>query len=372
MDDKKTVWLYTLFFLSILIGLLIGIFKNSFASLFFDFNAWIYFLLIPAYLDVFKNSKNVKIYIDLLLVSILWLSIKTIITLYLFSHGIFTLGDYFYKWIRDSGVGEITYMSRTLFRIFFQSHIYALIALLLIATLIFADRKFNLKYSIFLGINFYLASLAIIISQSRSFWVGGIMAFLLLTAFSLFKFKIKISRLALALLSIFLIFYSQFSTVNLISGNYKSGVLVERFKNIKQDEASISRLNQLAPLKNQIIKSPIFGSGFGAEITYISNDPRIKKTHPQGVYTTTAFELGYLDIWLKIGAVGLLLYLSIIIYAASKILTMKKFNNETYLGAGLIFRLIGLAAVNIFSPYLNHPLGISFVMLASSLVNIEE
>jgi O-antigen ligase len=108
--------------------------------------------------------------------------------------------------------------------------------------------------------------------------------------------------------------------------------------------------------------SPIFGQGFGKTVTYETEDPRLVQAG-NSQYTTYAFEWGYLDFLLKLGIFGLLAYLwllySILIYQ------FKKRGIQAGLGLGLLFLIIA----HFFTPYLNHPLGIIYVIICSCLIS---
>ena len=178
------------------------------------------------------------------------------------------------------------------------------------------------------------------------------------------------------------------------------------------EAASNSRVNQLKPLLLAITKHPLIGSGFGTTVTYKSNDPRIvnETAGQSGLVTTYAFEWGYLDMILKFGLVGLVIYLIIIFKILGRLLKLKTAswrtklkinsnnqiqnnnfldpdfrrddkkeednNKENYglqitdyrLQMVFFLALIALLVVNIFSPYLNHPLGIGFLILSFVLI----
>ena len=149
------------------------------------------------------------------------------------------------------------------------------------------------------------------------------------------------------------------------SSSAKALIKDGRFANLESESAGISRLNQLQPLLYNISQQALFGYGFGKELTYQSSDPRILKTHPDGIYTTYAFEWGYLDIALKLGVIGLLVYLALIgMLFYLGILNLK----SNILNLGLLTGLLALCVTNIFSPYLNHPLGIGYIMLISAIL----
>lgn len=156
-------------------------------------------------------------------------------------------------------------------------------------------------------------------------------------------------------------------------GEMSASLLSSRAAKFSGEAAISSRYAQIKPLLSAIKKHPIIGSGFGASATYASQDPRVLKNNPDGLYTTTAFELGWLEIWLKLGLLGAGIYL----YILFKIFRLgcQKMQNmpADAIGSYYIFgALAGLLAVIIthgFSPYLNHPLGIGIVMIMTAVVD---
>jgi len=335
-------------------GLINGLLSNSFGAVFFDFNAWIFFLLFFVLYDTFTEKKYIFSILQVLLAAVTWVGIKTVIVFYLFSKNIAVVGDFFYKWIRDTGVGEITAITDSFHRIFFQSHIYSLIAMIIILVIVYSGIKIKLKDAIGLGLILYLTSLTIVISQSRSFFVAGLTVFAGLIIYSFVLHKNILNTIIKSIIVIVIV-SSQLWLVN-----------TERITNIGQDAAGSSRINQLNPLIQAISHNALLGSGFGTEVTYVSTDPRIQKTHPGGWYTTYSFEWGYLDIALKIGLLGLGAYLVFIGYIFYK--GFKNNEESSVIVHGFLFGLMALCIVNIFTPYLNHPLGIGYIMLVSTLI----
>ena len=114
---KKNIILYALF-IFIAYGIINGFLHNPFHDVYLDANGWLYFLLIFPVMDVIKNGKIFLNIINILYASIIWTSIKTAALLMLFSRGFVSVGDSFYKWIRDTGVGEITRLDEGFYRIF--------------------------------------------------------------------------------------------------------------------------------------------------------------------------------------------------------------------------------------------------------------
>ena len=155
-------------------------------------------------------------------------------------------------------------------------------------------------------------------------------------------------------------------------GSAGADLLRERAGKFAGEAAVSSRWSQIRPLLWAISEHPVIGSGFGTSVTYESQDPRVLKNYPDGKYTTTAFELGWLEIWLKLGLVGVIAYLYLLYrilrigYESIKQIPSGKI--KKYALAGLCVGLIAVALTHGASPYLNHPLGIGIVIVCASLV----
>lgn len=356
----------------VVIGVVNGFLRgHSLSNIFFDFNAFIYLLLIfPAIVTYTKDeagdkpdkeeplATNLK---AVFLGGAIYLSLETLILLFIFTHNLNFAPD-IYAWLRKTLVGEMTPTLSGWPRIFIQSQIYPIIAFL------FLSFKESCKKSdIFLAALFLSSAL---ISFSRSFWLALIVTII----FSLYLiwryqgFK-KSSRLFLKISGAgvlsFLIVY-----IVAIFPYPKAGAFNADFLNRISNggESAISSRWSLMPeLFKEIKREPILGQGYGATVTYKSSDPRILQDNPSGIYTTYAFEWGYLDLWLKIGLLGLLSYFILLFILVKKSLKKKNIN---YLNLGLGMGLIFLALTHIFTPYLNHPLGFGFLIIASCLIPI--
>ena len=348
----------------VVFGLLNGFLRgHDFSNLFFDFNGWLYFaLLFPLY-DVFIASQNRqdnwKQLEQIFVITIFWLSIKTLLLLYFFTHNLPSILPDIYRWVRLSGVGEITSAPGGFFRIFFQSHIFLLLASP------FLFWKLRTKQSWSLWALLILSGAGIIISMSRSFWLALLVALFLLIIVIWKRAGIKsalinavkyIIVLALSLVLVLLVAKFPCPTV---SGGFNLSLFADR-ANLTQSESAISsRWALLDSLKAELLKNPILGSGFGTLVTYKSSDPRVAETTADNMYTTYAFEWGWLDVWLKLGLFGLLAYLYLLF-----MIVKKSWKNNIALAVSLI----ALTTVNIFTPYANHPLGITWIMLMAFMI----
>lgn len=382
-DIKKYIFelkYFFILFLFIFIGLINGFANNIFENVFYDFNAWLYltlcfplsYVLISKEKSFKDKEKYLSNIVQIFYASIIWLSFKTLFLLFAFSHNLIGMIDELYHWVRDTGVGEITrnFDLGNFHRIFFQSHIFVLIGLfpiLLILLKIFDEYKIKsiLKKKIF-WIYFSILTLLLsvnLVNFSRSNWLGLAFGLLLIFILEIKKSYKNIFNYIFLLASSTVISIILITIIIVVpipgagGGKFSTDFLTQRATQITNEAGASSRWNLLPKLWEEIRLNPIIGKGFGATVTYISNDPRVRKIDSTGSYTTYAFEWGWQDIWLKIGILGLLSYLILIFDLIYK--QYKNLNNDIWLSVGLISLMI----VNIFSPYFNHPLGIGFVIL---------
>ncbi|MDO8668113.1 MAG: O-antigen ligase family protein [bacterium] len=370
-------------------GLLNGFLKGqAINNVFFDFNNWLFFLLIFPVFYVFRDKHHLKIIKQTFFAAIVWLSLKTMLLAYFFSHNFpyFTLD--LYRWVRQSGVGEITQVREGFSRIFMQSHIFVLIGFFILLFYLLkiiitkknkrvkaaikpvkSNRK-NLLTAYCLLLTLFLS--VIIASFSRSFWLGLAIGGIFVWLTALFKLKIKFKRfIVYNLIILFSLIFSlililvaiRFPYPSAYGGFNPADLLSQRVTQITNEAGASSRWQLLPPLWQKIKTAPVLGRGFGATVTYKTNDPRILASNPGGLYTTYTFEWGWLDIWLKLGLFGLLAYLILFIKIIKDGLKI-----NSYFSLSLTTGLIVLITVNIFSPYLNHPLGIGYIIMVMAMM----
>ncbi|MDP2683862.1 MAG: O-antigen ligase family protein [bacterium] len=383
---KSKLWKYFIFlFIFLIIGLLLGLSNGNIAKdVFYDFNGFLYFGLIFVAFTVVKDWSQINSFLQILYASVLAMTFKTLFLVFYFSH-VFdeALISLVYKWIRNTRVGEISQILDNYYRIFFQSHIWAVIAFVIVLTYLIYIKKSEIdkKNYIWSWIILVASSLNIIISFSRSFWLALFITLLLMMLFFYFKEKFRFKKLLnISAILLFVVIFDLILITGIVniklplsSGSGDSVSVATLIKNRVSDsgEAAVtSRYELLDPLITKFLKNPITGSGFGTTVTYDTDDPRSK-----GLYTTYSFEWGYLDIIVKIGVLGLLVYL-LFIYKIFKlgITALKQtFTKDAYaLILGLLFSLILIITTHITTPYLNHPLGIFLIIIASAIFYINQ
>jgi hypothetical protein len=434
LKRDRLVQTFLVFLAFIALGVINGLLRNNgIKNVFFDFNGYLYFGLFFVFLEVFKSKQQVTNFLKVFFGALTYVSLKIFLTLYLFSHSIPYVADYFYHWIRDTRVGEITYAGANFFRIFFQSQVWSLIGVFVIICLIignfagnkpevtgrgvlnggnrsfarllpslklrqagrmtserlrFTMRRLRLAMERFghgsrnFGMAKYLFVLlvfietSILISFSRSFWLGGVVGMIALFVYLIFIAKLNLKKFAQtvglilgsAVLSLVLLFSIANFPIPKPSAEFSAELLGGRLFSFYGEAGASSRWNQLPVLLEKIKESPLIGSGFGTTAKYQSNDPRIKTDeNPEGWYTTYTFEWGYLDTVTEIGILGFLVYLILI----GQILYSGWLKRKNLLLAGFAIGIIVLLTTNMFSPYLNHPLGISYLMLCMALFKVD-
>jgi len=362
---------YAFLFATILLGLISSlIYQNDKLNIFLDINGWLYFLLLfPLLALKIDYAKTLKF----LLAAIIWVSLKTLILLFIFSYN-FSFAAPVYAWLRKTLVGEMTLLGAWN-RVFIQSQIFSVIAYFyfLFFTIDYSRFKDLLKREKLISLSLMaLFFSTILISFSRSFWVGILLAGFFSLLYLIFRtrpinFKIISRVLSVVIISIILGASLIFAAIPPGASRQLEKQLAQRVQT--QDEAAVvSRWALLPKIIEEIKHNPITGQGFGATVTFVTADPKILAKNPSGINTTYAFEWGYLDIWLKIGLIGLLayLYLLFLILKEGFNLANKK---GGYLYLGLSVGLVFLVATHIFTPYLNHPLGIGFILFCSCLIS---
>jgi len=320
------------------------------------------------------DKEKIERLVNLFFAAAFWLSLKTLFLLFVFTHNLNIAPD-IYLWLRKTLVGEMTPTKTGWPRIFIQGQIYSAIAFFAV----FWFKSVNFKFKeLFKSQN--IGSLliaawflsAVLISFSRSFWVAliGIMFIGLLLIWHQLSFKKMFSAGSWFIISaifsfLFIYLVVAFPYIHLPSGDFSSNFL-DRVSN-GNEAALASRWSLLPILIKEIEKEPILGQGYGATVTYFSRDPRILQNNPSGQYTTYAFEWGYFDLWLKLGILGLGVYLFLLgklIFDGWRRGTQENNSLLIALAGGLLF----LVFTHAFTPYLNHPLGIGFLIISSCLI----
>jgi len=402
---------FIIFILFLVVGVIIGLIKNNPKILFFDVNAYLYFALILIIFDLIFEKQQIKKIWLVFTAAVITLSLFTLFVLTNFGLIIYNPNlakatqveeeqlrkleelstipenarlaqttkiareklklnwsditrdkSTLYRWLKDSGMAEVSYIGGRFFRVFSPSQFYVAIYLIILLGYFFHKKtKVFIRSDLPWIIIFVLLLVSTLVGFSRSFWLGLIAGFIYL----LFGLSVKRIVKIICNVTILLIFTTM--VVYFVSNPFTQ-IIKERitsFINPTSELAATNRMSMLSPILQKIKESPIIGSGFGTLITFKALIPGTDIVEYIKVYI---YEWAYLDIIVKIGILGLFSYLFFIAIVIKNAYHSLKNNEdiETKIFIrGMLAGLIFLLVVHLTTPFLNHPLGIGYLIICS-------
>ncbi len=371
---------WTLLLLAIFMGFITGFFRNGFEPAFDDMNGYMTIAyLLPVWSIVWTPERK-RLLVQVLGVSAVWVASTTLAMWYAFTHlppqGITTL----YRFVRDARLAEATILSgpdwfvRLLpggdwyFRVFEQGQFvtFAFEFVLIAAALWMVKEQWPRRIVWLHALMF----VAIIAGLSRSFWMGfvaGLVALFVMGLLDRQSFKQWVRTKMLGMFAGLLAIAALWIAIALPVPSRPDLSNSPYYRGDDDDTRELavsSRWNLLGPMMEKISEEPLWGSGFGTPVTFVSDDPRVREINPSGEWTTYRFEWGYHDIWLKMGIPGLAAFVwffGVMVYAGWRQLKEKR--DARWITFGLIAGVTALYATHAFSPYLNHPIGLGFLVL---------
>ena len=306
-----------------------------------------------------------------------WIIAKTLLFMFTFGHLHPKTLDPLYIWIRDTRLGEITLQRANVYRVFLQSQWFIVPAMFLSSAYIVFSEKFK---SVFGGetgarVLFLVSTAAIIASMSRTYWVAIVAAAIVCLVITIFGKRLKqlvrsIPMFALtSIASIALLWVIVAVPIFQSAGSNIFGDLFAERATKVSDAAIDSRQQLLDPMLAIVFDAPIAGHGYGKNVTYETSDPRYIDNHDTNIVSTYAFEWGWLDIWIKMGIVGLFVFVLLLIQILRDLYYgYRQDKAKRWLYVGLALTVIALAATHFFSPYLNHPIGWGTLAVVIALI----
>jgi len=379
---------WILLILALILGGITGLaYGNNPLFIFDDANGYLILGYALPFISIEWTEARRATLLRILTAAALWVSVGTLILSYIFTHSIESYARPLYTFIRDTRLAEITLQSVSnsegivthpfaayilgesgyWYRIFMQSQFFVIaLTFFLITYTVLHTEKIRILSSTSLLIIFSIAT--IFLSQSRSFFVGLCIA---LTVISGFIFYLKRKEfITLIKQYIYLIGMSSIALLLVwisitLPIPTKPSVDTVLFSNTSIDTdryaAVSSRWSLLSPMMIAIDNRPILGSGFGTVLTYKSDDPRIYDETGSTALTTYRFEWGYHDIWIKMGLIGLVAYGSYLYMLFRASVTMWN-HTPHWIILGFVGTTLTLFVTHIFSPYLNHPIGLIWLL----------
>lgn len=358
-----------------------GLITNDAGAAFDDMNGYLTLLYFFPMISLHWNGERRRLLLQTLAVGAIWVALTTLVYVYAFTHLPGLASHQLYTFVRDARLAEVTLQtagpivdylgdSPWYFRIFQQSQaIVAVFELLLLAGtfLLWRERHERLPWFA-AGLHVLMIS-TILASLSRSFWIGcvvglaTILAFVFLTRPVVVTLARRHIQMGLfSLVAAFVLFILVVVPVPPRPDLSDSSFYRGRDENTREVAVS-SRWNLLRPMIEEIWTDPIIGSGFGETVTFISDDPRLRAVNPTGEVTTYRFEWGYHDTWLKMGILGLLAFGWFFVTTMSVALeSVLRRDKRYWIVVGLAAGIVMIYVTHIFSPYLNHPIGLALMV----------
>lgn len=374
---------------------------NALPALIDDANSFLILGYLFPFASVVWSQEHRRLFLTTFFTGVLWVSLFTFALTFVFTHispaRIWDL----YVLVRDTRMFEVTLLSSPAwfanslfhgdwyFRVFSQAQIFAPLYLLLLTSCFFFLRTGKKEERVpFWFWAWYVCLFgAFLQSLSRSFLVGFVAG-----AFTLFGFWLlggreswrmwgSIAKKKVGLvLSLFVALGFLWTLISFPVPQRPDLGSSPFYRGDHDDTRALavsSRWNMLNPLFTAIAVSPTFGLGFGKELTYISDDPRIREiTGGTGEIATYRFEWGFLDAWLKMGILGIAAYAWIFTALLGQVLKNIRAHGfwswsslrAHWLEIGLVSGVVLLFAAHVFTPYLNHPIGLFYLLLVAFLL----
>jgi hypothetical protein len=355
--------------LAIILAFIIGsVSERPFTNVFNDGNGYLYLAYLGPLLSVAWTQANKRILLQTLAASATWVGLLTYGIVYIFSHFPEGVLGGVYEFVRDTRTAEVTKMQEGVYRVFLQAQLSVMVILLILfACYWFLQSKWSERKLMIPALAFF--SGVVIVSMSRSFWVGAIAAALVFVGLYTQRPNRPVSILEnigwtfLAKLGAFLLILAVISfPIPSGTGSLSSySDTVSKRASQSEDVAVASRWNLLNPMWATISEKPVSGHGFGKIVAYDSDDPRAEKQGSETVWRTFAFEWGWMDVWLKMGIPGLVGF-GWLFYILARDLFEQISEPGGWLSIGLLSGIVLVYATHMFSPYLNHPLGLGVLL----------
>jgi hypothetical protein len=362
-DGRAQIFIFIA--LAAALGFIVGLLTRDPVSVFKDGNAYLYILYLLPVLSVAWTHKHRHDLLQILAAGAIWAAAVSFTILYIFTHFWVALLSPVYELLRDLRVAEVTDVGGGVYRVFVQSQMFtAIFGWFVLAFSLTAEKR---RWLVGLGA---VIIAIVLLALSRSFWVGVIPAL----AFILFMlYRTARPRLTTTLrftgwfaltgaLGIGLLFVVALFPIP--DPSLAGGSLIDSLKDrtTETSDAGISsRWKLLTPMLNTIFESPLVGHGFGKAVTFQTDDPRIRAFSPDGTWSTTSMEWGWFELWIKMGLLGPAAFL----YAAYELikrLWTYRWTEQAWLGLALVTGIVFIYGTHFFSPYLNHPIGLGYLL----------
>lgn len=355
-----------------------------------DVTSFLTLALLPGFLATVNTKKRVQSLVDCLFASACVLALITAGVHYALA---FLTGEQtaaLSQWLTDTSMGGLFTLTTGVQRVYFKSQMFLQVAMLLGA---YKIARSGGKARVLVSLCEGLLLFACILSYTRGFWLGLAISACLMLIFDAREIRTYLRALGTGV--------AVFCALMLVSwaayGAPSAAVeIVHRFDpnlivlstNLKEEPTEadvpaspvqspapgeadvISEENRIAvELREEslrgayaeIARQPILGAGLGKNLDDIRADGKIEYT--------------YLDVLMKMGAAGLILFLLTFFWPVLEYLfawvrgLRRRWNaSERLLLAASMAAYLGVAITSAVNPFLTNPMGIMLLMLLSAMM----
>ncbi|MDF2883430.1 MAG: hypothetical protein K0R54_3987 [Clostridiaceae bacterium] len=346
--------------------------KNNLGQVVGDVTGYVSLALLLIFSFTFDKKFKVDFLMKLTAVTIVIQAAAILIIHYLLGFGVLYF-DTLNSILQGLYIGHLANVYPGAIRVFFKSSIYLQIGFVFLVGLLSNERNKIKRILLYIGL--ILVSYAIIISFTRGFWLGVVIAALLYLGCRQVKDAIKtiavilcgvivMIGLSAAVYGNFNVAYSLASRVGI---NIKTSTAMKE-KNAESPEADSEvedlsaeyRQKLTATMMKNIEADPVIGNGFGVVLKQIGQEQ-------------SRSEYMYLDILMEQGAVGLILYMGLFLIMIIQWLNIRRRcydKSKLYILDAFMVSFIGLIITSGINPFLNNPIGITYLIMCVSVIKV--
>ncbi|KRK45512.1 O-antigen ligase family protein [Dellaglioa algida] len=335
-----------LVFLMLMVAGIIGFFySNSITNIIGNFQAYIFLLLFFPFASVIRTKEQA------LKVFNVFNECAVILSIFIIILNIALNAGYSYtilaNFMEKYGLGLIGY-SGTTPRVFFKGSILIMVAFGNQLLIIVNSYQKNLIRS---SVKLVILGLATIFSYTMGIWLGA--AVVLLIVLILQWRRLKMSTIVIGIIALLCVAYFEKDTI----------MKVFQLRTGSKDISSLVKKQQRQVLLNLWKSHPFFGMGLGKEVVLST---------VMGTRVMSQFESAWIQLLMNTGIIGLFIYGSLIVRASYDGLLKLKNSDTTIrmLGLSIFLSMVSLSIVNWFNPVLNNPIGIGYLVISLTILNV--
>ena len=350
--SNRTCQLLFVFLISCIVATIIGIVQNPISLVFNKLLAYSFIFCFPFFIMNIE-SKEVAIklfnFFNKLVMILAWIINIIFILLFFFQDKAYYVIN---PILINSNLGALA-INSGIPRVFLKTAIFLPFTLNFeIVQIILKEEKLNLKVMS----KILILVFSIFATMTMGIWATFVVCFLV----SLFFTRHTICKWFKSKKSYFYLLIFIIAAVSILYYLDVFTILAQRLN--KNDFSIQVKKEQMYTMLELISQRPLLGYGFGKVIEI---------SIPGYERTATNWEIMWLELLITNGIIGLIVYISPIVYNMKIIIEILKCNffEQKSLFISIFASFIGLAVVNFSNPFLNNPIGIGYIIVCFAIIN---